>query len=266
MLKFFKSKKVIVTSVVVIILIVIVTKAFTIEPLSGIVTVIFKPIQLGLYKTGQVINDSLKSFTSLNELKNENDELNDRIANLTTENFNLKKTIEQNDILHEELEFINELHYEYISAKIIGRNPDSLLKTIIINKGNKNEISVNQPVITGKGILIGKVIEANDYISKVLLLSDSQSLVSGTINNTTRGLITGEHGISLKMTLIPQDQNINKDDVVVTSGLENKIPPDLIIGNVEKITQIEGELFKTATIKPLVSYDNISIVNVLKFQ
>jgi len=265
MIKLLKSKKIIFTIIAVIILLIFFTQINLFTPIEGLLTAAFKPLQTILYKTGESIDNSIGLLTSIKKIKKENEELKEKITELTTENFELKNLMEQSDILKEELTFINAYDYEYVSAKIIGRDPDSLLKTIIINKGTKTGIKKDQPVIAGNGILIGRIIEVNDYIAKALLLSDSRSLVSATIDNSTKtpGLVSGKHGISLKMTMIPQDQEVKEDDLVITAGLETKTPPNLLIGNIEKISQIEGELFKTATIKPAISYENLSIVSVL---
>ena len=103
-----------------------------------------------------------------------------------------------------------------------------------------------------------------DY-SKVLLLTDNKSKVAATIQNSekTTGLIEGQFGLSLAMTNIPQDQEVKVGDLIVTSGLEGKIPKDLLIAKVENINQVESEIFKTALLSPIISFDNLSYVLVV---
>ena len=70
-------------------------------------------------------------------------------------------------------------------------------------------------------------------------------------------------GLSFSMTNVPQDQDVREGDLVVTSGLEGNIPKNLLVAVIDGISQVESEIFKTATLKPIVSFDNLSYVTVI---
>jgi cell shape-determining protein MreC len=65
------------------------------------------------------------------------------------------------------------------------------------------------------------------------------------------------------MDLIPQDQQVSQDQLVATSGLDQFIPPDLLIGKITAISKTAGELFQQASVEPLLSYNTIDIVSVI---
>lgn len=195
----------------------------------------------------------------------ENERLEKKIKELRVDKSKVNSLESENNLLKEELKFIKEHELNTVAAKIITGVSDALSKSVIINRGASSNIEEGMAVISGDGIMIGKVYDVyNDY-SKVLLLTDNKSRVAATIQNLnkTTGLVEGQFGLSFSMTNIPQDQEINEGDLIVTSGLEGKIPKDLLIAQVESVNQIESEIFKTALLSPIVSLDNLSYVLVV---
>ena len=152
-----------------------------------------------------------------------------------------------------------------MAAKIITGVSDSLSKSVIINRGSDSGLEKGMAVIAGQGVVIGKVGEVYSDYSKVLLLTDNKSKVAATIQNLekTTGLVEGQFGLSLAMTNIPQDQEVKAGDLIVTSGLEGKIPKDLLIAKVDNVNQVESEIFKTAILSSIISFDNLSYVLVV---
>ena len=65
------------------------------------------------------------------------------------------------------------------------------------------------------------------------------------------------------MDFIPKDIVVNKDDLVITSGLEPLVPRGLVIGKVDKIINPSGELFQSAYLRPLYSVSDLQIVTIL---
>ena len=153
----------------------------------------------------------------------------------------------------------------HILAKIIARDVNRS-NTLVINKGSHNGLSDNLPVTTEQGIILGKIMETKNSTATVLLLTDpgSQIAVTTPEYNTTIGLAQGEFGLSIKIELIPQNITINPGDTIITSGIEENMPNGLVIGKVNRVFSNENELFKTATINPLINYEEVNIVSVIK--
>ncbi|XOU94888.1 MAG: rod shape-determining protein MreC [Candidatus Kerfeldbacteria bacterium] len=225
----------------------------------------FSPIQSFFSSSADKISNFFVYFSDIKDLQKENESLNEEISLLTVENLQLQSTIKSSEIVLEELKYITEYNYNSVTAKIVSRGIGDYLNSIIINKGLNDNIQKGFPVIANSGHLIGKIIEVNDYTSKVILLNDNHSKVSALIQNSdlSPGIVAGQYGITLRMILVPQDQLIQNEEIVITSGIEEFIPADLIIGKISGVFKKESELFQEADVEPIVDYSNLSIVSVI---
>lgn len=151
------------------------------------------------------------------------------------------------------------------AASVIGYSPDPGVQSFVINIGRRDGLGPNQAVITGDGWLVGKTVTVHETTTVVLLLTDAQSLVLASVQNSTlsQGVVRGERGLTIRMDLIPKNDSIVIGQSVVTSGLEEGIPPDLLIGTVSAIEQRSGEVFQRARITIPIRYGRVRQVAVV---
>ena len=172
---------------------------------------------------------------------------------------------EENETLRAALNFIVAKKYHSVGAEIVGSGADPLRETLILNRGKGNGIEVGYPVIARDGILIGKIIRVDDDVAVAALLSDHQSKVAASAQNSDRssGLIEGGYGVSVRMNFIPQNENIHVGDAIITSGLEAHIPHGLLIGKVEVVEKETYQPFQRAIIAPALDGRRERLVSVL---
>ena len=123
-------------------------------------------------KTYINLQDHFTYYDEYLKLKKENIELKTTIENtnfITSENERLKKIIDDYIIVSDE-----------IIAKVLIDKQSPFLRSMIINKGSKNNIKLGMAVLDGE-FLVGKVVEVNFTTSRVLLLSDLNSKIPVTI-------------------------------------------------------------------------------------
>ena len=123
-------------------------------------------------KTYLNIQDHFTYYDEYLKLKKENIELKTTVENtnfITSENERLKKIIDDYIIVSDE-----------IIAKVLIDKQSPFLRSMIINKGSKNNIKLGMAVLDGE-FLVGKVVEVNFTTSRVLLLSDLNSKIPVTI-------------------------------------------------------------------------------------
>jgi len=236
------------------------------SPLENLFIKIISPLQSQVYSLSSGIREkAIENETASQDIKQENQELKSKIEQLTVENAELKILEEENKNLEEQLKLVTELGYQYISCRVVSKEIDISSNILILNCGSNHGIKKGQSVVVHPGIIVGKIIEAKPTLSRLLLITSSNSKTAATILNQekTLGIVTGEKDSSIKMELIPTQAQVNENDIVVTSGLENFVPEGLIIGQVSSIALQANNFFQTAVLKPLINYETIKIVSVI---
>ena len=122
-----------------------------------------------------------------------------------------------------------------ILAKVLIDKESPFLKSIVLNKGSKDNVRIGMAIMDGP-YLTGKVIEVNYTNSRALLLSDLNSkipvlLLPDTIQAVAYG--TGKnHGI-IEFTKEKYEDQINeKDRIVYTSGFAGLFKPGIPVGKI----------------------------------
>jgi rod shape-determining protein MreC len=235
------------------------------SPIEGVIVKGLNPIRKQIYRTSRNFRSYFYVMTHYDEIKDENNDLKDRLINYVIDVSHIKKLEDENLVLKQELNYFETIDKKLILAEVVSGfylEGDSLL---VINRGSKNGIAVGMPVVFGSGIIVGKVIKVKDWSADILLLSNKNSLMTATIEGEDKvnGIIKGDVDYSLQMDYIPSDLEINDGDIVLTSGLEEKIPKGLVIGQVKEIFFEDGDFFKTAIVYPLVDYQSIDFVSII---
>ncbi|MCX5697911.1 MAG: rod shape-determining protein MreC [Candidatus Omnitrophica bacterium] len=155
--------------------------------------------------------------------------------------------------------------YRLVAAKVIGASVDNWSSAIIIDKGRAQGIKRSSAVITALG-LVGRVVDVQVSISKVLLINDPDFGVSAIVQRSRQqGLVTGTLGRLLAIKYLPADADIKIDDTVITSGLTEAYPKGLNIGNVVEVHNEFSGLSRYALIKPAVNLSSLEEVLVIVF-
>lgn len=234
------------------------------QPLVGYTKVVFSPIQKVFTATGDTVAGWFSFVGDISEMDEANKSLSLQVDDLLSENAKLKEMVHQNELLREEVGFQHEFNYETKPAAVISRSNDPALQVIEINVGSNQGVQSGLPVIVSAGLLVGKVVTVSETTSTIQLLTDRQSSVNAVVQDTrANGIVSGEHGLDLKMDLIPQNEGIEPGQSVVTSGLEGLYPGGLLIGKVDKVQESQNALFKEARLLPAVDFTHLEIVFVV---
>lgn len=229
---------------------------FTIPILSDVHGI---SIQIG--DNYQFFKNRTDFFKAFNECSSEAD----KYALLTSQ---LVRLSDENSELKTQLNYFQNKPIKHILAEIVGKEIIDTDQTVIIDRGRNDGIKINDPVVVGEGILIGKIIKTDDTISIVRLLNDNSSRIGSTILNRDKslGVVEGGFGISLKMNLIPRDEVVLVNDQVITSGLETSTPRGLLIGSIAEIENEPYKPFQQAIISPATNFGRLTSVSVLLTQ
>jgi rod shape-determining protein MreC len=152
-----------------------------------------------------------------------------------------------------------------VTAAVIARSVVDDQTKVIIDQGSKAGVVPGAAVIIGDGYLFGIVTDVGPVSSTVRLLNSAQSRVPATVLGSARtlGLVEGRQGALLVMEFIPQEVNIQLNDLVVTSGLDGELQQNLVIGIVSDIKEVESEPFKRAFVELVYEPRDWTMVQVL---
>lgn len=233
-------------------------------PLNNLARKVFSPINKGASSVGKKIGGFFDFFKQIKNLSKENKNLEEKVKNLLVDNVKLKKIEKENEILREQLDYQKYSEHKLLPAFIFGFNPNNLLQTINLNRGEKDGVKKGMAIVVLKGVLVGQIKEANYSDSSGLLITDGNSVIPAKIlDSEADGIVKGEHGLGLIIDMIPQDKIIKKGDIVITSDLGGKLPKDFVIGEIEEILSSENELFQKARIKSPVNFKELESVYVV---
>lgn len=152
---------------------------------------------------------------------------------------------------------------KYLAANVIGRDPSPFLSYVIIDRGSDDGLRRGMPVVSEKG-LVGSVVEVTPLSAKVILIVDTASAVNARLHTSREtGVVVGQLAGGLEMQLIPQKAEVQIGDLVVTSGLGGRYPPDIVIGAVAGVERQDYEIQQTAVMAPAVDFTQLSIVLVI---
>lgn len=203
-----------------------------------------------------------------------------KVENLTTSLFNTK-LVKENELLKEQnqellyklakLEFLEKENESLRKALDMGLDKDSKLiltdvsggfmsdNILILNKGKRDGIKEDMPVISAQKVLYGFVKEVYDRHSILYLISHpkieiSVSLINleSTDENNKETSIEAQvkgNGNEAILDLVPKTYPLKEGSLVVTKSLADKYPKGLLVGLVKDIIEDDISPFNKARLE-----------------
>lgn len=260
----FKNKFII--CIAILMLIVLLHYINALRPVENFVSYFFLPIKKEFYEVGNDLSEIWES-ANLNkkELVYQNQILKEKIQELIIDRSKLLELESENKELRKQLDFIEQEDHQYLVSRVVGNNLQYNINSYILDKGSDDGIREGQVVVAMDGMVVGKIRKVSPKESELLLLIDNQSAIAAVVQNkdNSQGIVEGQYGLTMKMNLIPQDEEINIGEIVITSGIEQYIPRGLVIGLIDNVEREVNELFQSAIVNSMVDYKKLNIVMVI---
>ena len=211
----------------------------------------------------------LQSFfdvtVSVGQLENENRRLRSELARSNQEAERLSEAGQENDRLRALLDYQQrQSDHKYLTAAIINRaDVNNFLHAITIDKGSNDGVQDGMVVVADGG-LVGKVVKTYGTVAKVLVITAPASAVNAMIQRTrTTGVLMGSATRELHLEYINQQEDVQKDDLIITSGMGGSYPKGIPIGKIVDVSGTDLALFKTIRAQPAVKLRAIEEVLVI---
>ena len=243
-------------------------------PLAGLgrtALSIVAPLQEGVTRLTRPIGNFFSAITQLPSLRDENERLQDELAQARNQGAVGVSQLHQLDQLKKLLALKQSLDPPSTAALVIASGVDNSEWTVEINKGSADGIQQNMPVFASAG-LIGHISRVATNASMVRLIIDPNSKVPARLDDAnTTGLLVGQGEADLKMIGVPPATSVSVNDTVVTSGyrLEGQPtgidPPGRVIGTVSHVGGGGSQLEKDITVRPAVDFSTLDYVLVVLY-
>jgi len=217
----------------------------------------------GLKKQITSVRTGLKS---LDQLEHENAALQVENRELRATNQSLRDVEHEVNRLRHALNYRERSVFKLIAAEIVARDSSTWWRTVTINRGRRDGIETDMPVVTDEG-LIGKTTSVSDVISVVLLVSDENCRVAASVEGSReQGIVSGQRvttGLTPLMDLnfLSKQADLKPGQKVYTSGVGGVFPSGLLIGVVKsyRVRELDGQ----AQLTPAVDLSHLEDVFVV---
>ena len=238
-------------------------------PFRAVANVTVIPLQQGINQIGSWLGDMTDNFDTMEQLRSENQQLQEQVDSLITENNYLQAD-------QSELERLQELYqldqnyadYEKTGAHVIGKDSGNWFNSFTIDKGSRDGIEVDMNVMAQSG-LVGIVVDVGPTWAKVRSIIDDSTNISGMALSTSDTCIVSGDLSLMSEGQIRFEQMENNDNVVsvgdqiVTSYISDKYLQGILIGSISEINVDSNNLTRSGYIIPAVDFKNIQEVLVI---
>jgi rod shape-determining protein MreC len=205
---------------------------------------------------------------SYDELKKENEKLKREAADLRA------KLVDYYDLKDENARLwkyykIKKAHkdFELMPASVIRRDSADDFYSFTVDVGTASGVHAQDPVLTENG-LVGFISSINGVTARVTTVLSPDLKAGARVKKTgDSGVVSGNTLYAddnlTTLTKIDANASVEKNDIIVTSGIGGVYPADLVIGKVSEIKYDEYDATKYAVIKPYEDIRNVTDVVII---
>jgi rod shape-determining protein MreC len=196
---------------------------------------LMSPPEKAVHGGGSGLRSMWSNYIDLRHVRQQNDELKERVSRLQLEQAALLEDARQGQRLQALLAFKEHYISSTVPAQVIGTSGTDQSRILTIDKGSKDGLKPDMAVITPDGI-VGKLRDVFGHTSQVLVISDQTSGAGVLLESTRlRGVLRGNAlGQPQIINLLP-DERVKPGERVITSGGDQIYPRGLPVGVVDQV-------------------------------
>tara|TARA_B100002051_G_scaffold84693_1_gene80898 strand:+ start:783 stop:1631 length:849 start_codon:yes stop_codon:yes gene_type:complete len=180
------------------------------------------------------ISRSLFSIKEHFEMYEDYKNTKEKIKKLESDKYNSGFIISENERLRKLIdEYI--INSEELVGKVLLDKESPFLKSIIVNKGSKDNVELGMAVLDNS-YLVGKIVEVNYSTSRALLISDLNSKIPVTVEpGNYQSILSGTGKEFGKIQYFKKDIILDTKSIVYTSGSGGIFKAGIPIGIINKV-------------------------------
>jgi rod shape-determining protein MreC len=234
-------------------------------------TRVFEPVELGLSGLISQVEAVGGTIQRISELAGQNARYREQIDRYEAQLVRMRELETENQDLRNLIGLRQRTGLgELIPVRKIAGDPNPFVGSFTVDRGEDDGVRTGMIVVTSRG-LVGRVVRSAATTSKVLIVTDSNSAVTGRVQSTGAiGVVRGRaeatlpsDGAQLLMEKIPQQDTLQGGDLVITSDLGGVFPEGLVIGSVIQVRRRDADLFQEALLEPAVEMSRLERLYVI---
>lgn len=230
---------------------------------QSLVATIASPVQSSMSAVADGIQGFWDEYINLLGLVHENKQLKERLLALETENSKLLEFGAENDRLKKILALKETAPIAGVTANVVGFDPTSWIKGVVIDKGSKHGLAKGQSVVDGRGV-VGYVSSVSGSSARVILINDHASAVDAIVQRTrARGVVAGNGSRTIEMNYVLEREDVKIGDRIITSGFDGIFPKGFFVGVVTEVDPPSRKLFRRIEIEPASDLSKLESVLVV---
>ena len=139
------------------------------------------------------------------------------------------------------------------AVEVLYDTADPYSRRVVVDRGELAGIQAGSAVIDAQGV-VGQVTRVYPLVSEVTLLTDRQQSIPVINARTgTRHVANGNPmgvGGALELKFVPSGTDMQKGDLLTTSGIDGIYPPGLHVGRISQIDRRVDASFATVHAEP----------------
>lgn len=231
------------------------------------------PVERLLASAGQTVAEWSATARDFATLRAENERLRQELEQLRLVNVEREEVAQENRTLRELLSFkrdnpnytllVAQIVAREQPARVLGQDPNNLIKGLRIDQGRRDGVAVGMPVVTARG-LVGRVVDVGEDWAKVLLVIDEASAVTSLVQQSRATGVVEGMGDGLMLRYIPHGQSVEPGDIVLSSGLGGEVPKGLVVGTVETVVRQDVNPYQEALVRSPIDFSQLEYLFVIK--
>jgi rod shape-determining protein MreC len=213
---------------------------------------------------GHGVSHTWNNYLDLHHVRQQNRQLQSELDRMRLEQSSLAEDARQGLRLQKLFGFQQQYVSKTVAAHVIGTSGTDLSRVLVIDKGSRDGLRTDMPVITPDGV-VGKVRDVFPFNAQVLEINDETSGLGIILTQTRlRGILRGNTAGQTEIIDILPDERIHPGEQVVTSGGDNVYPSGLPVGAVERVVNDpERNPYVAVLVRPAVNLSRLDEVLVI---
>ena len=232
------------------------------SPVTSVVSTVFSPLSKACSSIADKFENFKGGFVSSKRYMEKQAELEQEIADYQSKLVDYER-LKKQVAAYEKFLGVKEQHpdFSFAAGTVIGRDSADMFGSFQLSCGEKDGVSVGDPVISGE-YLLGQVKEVGPTSCVVISVCDPKlsaaayEIRTGEDGYTKSTAKLGTQGF-LKLSGLSKDTAVAEGGAVCTSGVGGVFPRDLIIGKVVSLEKEAEDISYYAKVQPEIEISDV---------